>query len=373
MRDLQLLYRGLAIGVEGADGADCAWLREFLGPAFAARDGGALDCAVRVVHDATALGDVRARSAHDATGLVSFLALDRGPLRLPAWAAADGTRLVVHDDARLAYRVAPDRRRVEVLSSPNNPALRTALMKVVRELAMSAAWSADSLVLHAAACAVGEHALLIAGPKRAGKSSLLLHALRARGVRLLSNDRVVVEHYRQRATAHGMPTIVSLRPGTVEQLCASATDPAAIFRCSHTLTIAEAAARARPDDLAVRALNTTPAQLGYLLGVELIGHATPTALVLPRVDPDARGIVLRRIDADCAADRLSDVLFGAALPPHVSEVLVPPQVPLLPGEADLRRLWRRIVERLRVFECRLGPTAYATDPAAAFVAPVLQD
>jgi hypothetical protein len=369
MRDRQLVYRGLAVRVDGVDD-DLAWLHEFLAPAFVARDGGDADWHVQLVSDATALARLQAHTA-GARGLVSWLVLDRGPVRLPAWSDGAGGLLVRDDGAGAAYRIDAEQQRLDIVCAPHERTRRTALMKAVRELAMSSAWTPDSLVLHAAACADARGALLIAGPKRAGKSSLLLHLLRAPGMRLLSNDRVVVDCGTAPFAAHGMPTIVSLRHGTVEQLCATAADASAPFRYGYTRTLAEAEASPPPTDSSPRPINVSPAQLSRLLGVDMIGSAVPLALLLPRVDPQAAGIGLRRLDAETAAAHLADVSFGAALPPHISDVLRS-STASVPDAVAVRRVWRRLVERLRVFECRLGPDAYRTDPARAVVEPVLR-
>ena len=72
------------------------------------------------------------------------------------------------------------------------PTARVALMRVVREYAMLYATQAGWLILHAAAVCVGGDAFVIAGPKRAGKTTLLLHALRNEQGAYVSNDRVAL-------------------------------------------------------------------------------------------------------------------------------------------------------------------------------------
>ncbi|HSQ00098.1 MAG TPA: hypothetical protein VL049_22975 [Candidatus Dormibacteraeota bacterium] len=370
MPSIQLAYRGLCTRVQSPEAAELAWLEEFLAPAFVRDDRAPSDCHVVVGDDADRLAALRAGAGHNPSQAVC-LVLDGGPVRLPTWEDGD-RRVVLHDEARLAYVIAADRRHIEVVSAPANDARRTALMKLVRELAMSAAWSPRSLVLHAAAFVVGRQAILIAGPKRAGKSSLLLHALGAAGARLLANDRVVLALGPRRAIAHGMPTIVNLRPDTVAARFADAAARRAAYRHRFHLTLAETEQRKPVADLTPRPLTCSPAQLGRLLGVDLVGSAAAAVLLLPRVDAAANGIALRRLDDDEAARRLPDALFAATHTPlEISDVFALPEHSQAPSDAELQRLWRDCVARLRVFDCRLGPDAYATDATRALVAPIL--
>jgi hypothetical protein len=235
-------------------------------------------------------------------------------------------------------------------------------MKLVRELAMSAAWSEASFVMHAAACVAGAQAILIAGPKRAGKSSLLLHALTAPGVRLLANDRVVLALEGTRAVAHPMPTIVNLRADTAQARYPDAEVRRAAYRFHFALTVAEAERQPPAADAMARALACSPRQLAHLFGVELADRAPAAVLLLPRVDPTAAGIAVRPLPALEAAARLPDVLFAAGASARISEVFALPRRAPAPRPDALARLWRAAVERLRVFECRLGADAYAEDP-----------
>lgn len=359
---LQLAYRGLRIRVAGPDAAELAWLAEFLGPAFAAADA-TVDGEVIVNEDPARLAALRQAGANRITPIVC-LALDTAPLSLPAHDVGD-TRVILHDEAGLAYVVSADRREFEIVSEAGGWRRREALMKLVRELAMSAAWSPRSLVLHAAGCASAGNAILIAGPKRAGKSSLLLHLLEGSGTRLLANDRIVLEREATRLTAHAMPTIVNLRADTVATRFPDAAERAAAARHRFSFTVAEAEARAPVTDTSPQPLACSPPQLAHLLGVELVGRAEAAALLLPRVDAAARGIELRRLTDGEATALLPDIVFAAAHGPlRVSEAFAVASAPPAPSSDDLRQVWRACVEQLRIFACRLGPDAYAGDAAA---------
>ena len=90
-------------------------------------------------------------------------------------------------------------------------------MRVVRELLVAGAKAADRLLdLHAAAFATSVGAVLLVGPKQAGKTTLLTHFLRCQQVSLIANDRVLVDVEPVPPIAFGVPTLVSVRKGTLE-------------------------------------------------------------------------------------------------------------------------------------------------------------
>jgi hypothetical protein len=162
-----------------------------------------------------------------------------------------------------------------------------------------------------------------------------------------------------------MPTIVNLRPDTVASRFPDDARRRAAARHRFSCTVAEAEARPPASDGRPRPVACSPAQLAHLLAVPLVGRAAAAAVLLPRVDAQARGIELRRLSSADAAAQLPGVVFAAAqAPPLVSEIFALPAHTHPPPPATLQRLWRDCAERLRVFACRLGPDAYAGDAAA---------
>ncbi|MFN8641573.1 MAG: hypothetical protein U0802_07920 [Candidatus Binatia bacterium] len=282
---LGLAFRDLRLAVASADATQLAWLLEFLSPAFTAVAGDAADCRVEVIADAERLAAARA-AVGDGAVPVTCLVQDRELVRLPA--ARDGDALVVrHDEVGIAYRVSGDRREVTLFTAPGADA-RGALMKVVREIAMSAAWMPRGLILHAAAFAVGDRAVLVAGPKRAGKTSLLLHALRLPGARLLANDRVALALDGAGAVAHGLPTIVTLRPDTVARLLPDDAARRSALRHHFVRTVAEAEARPPVDDPALRQLSCSPAPARPAARRRPGQRASGRGAAAAHVDPTAR-------------------------------------------------------------------------------------
>jgi hypothetical protein len=113
----------------------------------------------------------------------------------------------------LRYRYGSD---VEVVARPGDLRVRIALLRIVREIATAHAHSRRrTLGLHAAAFAARGRACLVVGPKRSGKTTLLVHALSSGNAVLLANDRVLVDATEETGLALGVPAVISLRQGTL--------------------------------------------------------------------------------------------------------------------------------------------------------------
>jgi hypothetical protein len=120
-----------------------------------------------------------------------------------------------YDENTGFYRVAESGRTVELVSANGNANIRTPLMRVVRELAMNRCAIRSQLVLHAAAARASDRAIVIAGKTNAGKTTLLTYLLAHPVLRYLANDRVVVDLSGDPGLVRGMPSVVTLRRGTL--------------------------------------------------------------------------------------------------------------------------------------------------------------
>jgi hypothetical protein len=297
---------------------------------------------------------------------VACFALDKDWVCLPHWHSAEGLRTVVDEPARVAYEVHATGRCVTLVTPPGKTGVRTALMRVVRELAINHARERGGLLLHAAALAVGNRGLILAGEKNAGKTTLLVNLLRHGGARYVSNDRTLVSLAASPPALHGMPTIISVRPGTLaffprlgEQLRARGFQ--------YRLTLQEAVGR-----VAARLSNDgrfalSAAQLCALLGVERLGACAASAVVFPQIADDEQTIRLRQLDEREAADRLTPAVFGVAAAPEMECLLSVVGEPRV-GDVAATRSIGQLVAAVPCFECRLGHRAYDSAREAAGIA-----
>lgn len=361
-------YRGLRVDVRTAERAHLAWLTEFLQPWFeVGRD---------VVPHVTVVLTVdpdrhRALSgSHRATGhgeLECFV-LDTRTVSHPFWQEPDGSTTIFDQEFQVFYRVTTAAHRIEIISAWSGGTARVALMRVIREVAMGHAIHAGTLVLHAAAVALGDAGILIAGPKRAGKTTLLVHALQGDGARFVANDRVLIDLAGPQPRCGGLPSIVGLRPGTLAMfptLCRRVR----ARRYSYVLTLAEARTFARPGfpERADRGADVTPAQLCDVLGVDAVAEVPVAAIVFPRVTRGARGIALEPLPVEAALPRVTESLFGPGLAGRAAGAFGPaPDVDAAPGPWPERV--RELITRVPCLECRVGDLTPESRTAIAALA-----
>lgn len=353
-----------------ADGAALLdWLVEFLSPWFdvpspptAAKTAASIEVAIdapgleRWIDGATPTGRER----------VCFQ-LDRAPVLWPVFRGADGGERALD----LAGRVSLAVERTgggpvfRIVSACDRPGARLAAFRVVRELASEGAIAAGWLPLHAAAVQGRSGVTLFVGPKRAGKSSLLLHALVGHGARYVANDRVMVElagaaHARLAAHARGMPSIVGVREGSLAW-AGGLGSALASGAWHYTTTVAEARAHARAGQRAEAAgeiwpPGLTPAQLCALLGVEPVAGGPIARIVFPSVHErlaGARRFLLRALAAEEAARLLREtgLLANGSGPSGLAPIDGG-------GPPALDERIRRLAASVPSVECQLAPGAY---------------
>ena len=312
-------YRGLAVSVEASESAALAWLEEFLIPAFALAEGVDPACHVALVDDECAYQDALRRTARVEGEPIACFSLDSGLIRLPSWRWSAEERVIFDGDSQVFYLVNRDSSRIRVLADRPWASRRIAFMRVVRELATSHVWGGESLIVHGAAVAVGDRGLLIAGPKGAGKTSVLLHLLLHQpGTRFVSNDRVVVD-FEPAAVLRGMPTVATIKehtlglfPGLEARLRQRNYDARlTLDELKHGFASSVRGAESR--------VGLAPVQLCAVVGAEMLGAAPAGALLLPRVNQDEEGIQVTPLSPRIAADAVRAHLVGGAVP-AVSEV-----------------------------------------------------
>jgi hypothetical protein len=390
-------YKGLTVRVESADPLPLVWLEEFLTPAFTVEPTAVADCHVTLVVDDRKYRDTMQRGPRSDCEPVGCFTFDGRLARLPLWRPAgepsqknatepqcsrlltvsascttpgEADRVVFDPDSEVFYFVTHDSTRVHILTGRHHPSRRIALMRVVREFAMSRVRADESFVLHAAAVALGGHGIVIAGPKGAGKTSLLIHLLlhQADGA-FVSNDRVVVDVEGSVPWVRGMPTVVTIRDDTLHLFPAFG---AAVRQAGYDERLALNEVTPSYSPRADSSVGLAPAQLCAVLGTPMRGQVRPGALLFPRVTEHARGIEVHALSSWSAAERLRAVLFGGSPLPPQSEVFSLAHDRRRGTETvQLERLCLAFTSAVRCFDCSLGPEAYRAASAPDLVDAIL--
>jgi hypothetical protein len=356
MHSAALRFEGLVFRIRCGTRADLTWLIEFLTPQFAPAKAARAHWTI-TMRTATRTCAARAKQFRTARTiqLVSY-ALDTRTLTVPAFRSGPHRLTALDEVYRVVYDIDTARRTIAILRPAHNwKNSRIALMRVVRELAMNEASARGGLLVHGGAFLLGGKAVIISGPKGAGKTTSLLQALGQPGVRYVSNDRMLVTERRGAMRCRGIPTIISIRSGSLKSAPSLAASlPRSGYVCY--LTIREATRRrrepARPDR--ERRYSISPAQLCALMETPATPGARLSAMLFPVIKPRKGGARLRPLGQRAASRRVATGLFRAGLPEARNPAFTAADGPRGPNAARAARL---IARHIRCFELTLGRDA----------------
>jgi len=339
-----------------SDDADAGrWLEEFMTPWFTPARPVGRGLGVRLTCSAPAWTALERRRAEASLTPRACFALDREIVELPGWREA-GDLVIADDDRGAFYRVG--RRGIEIVTRPGARRARVGLMRIVRELgAAHMRARRDILDLHAAAFAVAGRGVLLVGPKQSGKTTLLVAALTSGQASLLANDRVCVDTRGSAPRAFGVPTLVSLRTGTLRWFPSL---PVGLPERPSLLHAAELAAQAGapPADAPPLHLTLSPAQLARRLGAGIAASAPIAAVVFPVISPNCASWSLEEISPEDGAAWLRECLYGVTTGPRARTVFEAAALGTGRGQPPRAQLADRLASRVPLFRCRLGRHAY---------------
>jgi hypothetical protein len=356
---------GLRIAVHGNAPAPVDWLAEFFGPGQLG-SAGTPDVEIRLTIDPVRYAAAHAvgRKAGDRT--MPAFTVDGSERHLELWQEqTDGWFL--HDEAaELFFGVHSSPPHYRLLGGADHGRLRSALMRLVRELTTVHAMSQGDLLVHASAVAKNGSAVLFAGPANSGKTSLLLHALEQEGVAFLTNDRALLavgESATLPPTVRGSPTIVRFRPSSLDFLPGlEVADWQRSF--PYTLTAEEARnpgskAALLPGSKGRALFSMSPAQLCRWRGVQFDREAQARVLVFPRLDEQVDSYELRSLHAGEAAPLLASCMgFGSGEAEPARTTAATWRRPVPPAPRDPATVCRQIAAECTLLECRLGAGAF---------------
>jgi hypothetical protein len=283
---------------------------------------------------------------------------DTRVMAFPSW--SDGAGRVALADIERHCFVIVEPSRVALFGDPASKRWRMTSMWTVQEIAATG-MRRTAVDVHAAAVETHGRAVLIAGAKGAGKTTLSLHFLRSGRCRSIANDRAFVGGAANAFVVRGMPTAVKLLP-------ASQVEFPELMR---GLPRVERPYLYRIDELAREAAGESPSDAGEVLlspthllrqmKVEPLGAAPLGAIVFPTIRGEVDGWLVERLDPRRVAAELQSNLYGktcAMRPPTVFEELSGGR------SAPSADAVEAISESVRGYRAHLGPNAYA-DPGFA--------
>jgi len=356
---------GQAVTVQASRASDLEWLHENLVPWFqplslTGRAPASRDCVIKV--RVSPAEHARLRSRIDPAGTVSgWMAFHGHP---DATRPLVGDRTAIWDgELQLFYRHQPDTPEIEVLAGREQDATRVALFRLIREVATHGLVAQAALPLHAAALTLDGAGVLVAGPRRSGKTSWLLHLLRNPSARFLSNDRAFAQAFPGgECRLTGLPTIIGIRPESRELAGAGRFDGALGWRARRTLSESQTLPAESNPEISGGKLALSPAQFLHCIDRPGIDTATVRLILFPRMDPAIEGVRMQPLEPDEVTRRLSDNLFPVAESPLAlgTGKILPP----------LSQSTLDCLAQTPAREFRLGPRAI---PSSDLLASLLRD
>ncbi len=351
-----------SIDFESDDPESVRWLTEFLTPWFDIAPPGHARIAVRLTTTPSVVEALDHRRRGAGVRPVTCFLLDSQNVELPGW--VDGRETVIaYDELRCVYRVG--RGSIEIVARPGDRLARIAVMRAVREAAAAMMLAQGAMIdLHAAAFTVGGRAVLLPGPKQSGKTTLLVSALRSERASLLANDRVFVDTRQRPAVACGVPTMVSLRTGTLARFPQLRHGLPARPTLLHSAEL-DAGVGTDQSDASGLDFALSSSQLARRLAVAVTRAAPIAKVIFPELDRTIETWALEPLTPEQGMARLDACHYGvrsASRPRTIFEdaALDWATAPVNPEHSHPASA------HLSFFLCRLGRDAYR-DGATAFL------
>jgi hypothetical protein len=347
----------LTVALRSDDRAAAEWLIEFLHPWFVpTAEAGEIQVSVSSAEDAYA--ELAVRRPLDAAPRACF-ALDQQVVSLPAWSTEEG--VAVADLRRSCFLVlAP--RQIALFGDPTTRRWRFTLQLVFHEIAATRARRTD-LDLHAAAIEAGGRAVVIVGPKRAGKTTLSFHLLRSERCRWIANDRAFVGNAGRAAfTIRGMPTAVKIQPPMLHEFPELRRGLRNVER-PYLHAVNEVAGASLDEEIdGSTEFALSPAQLVRQLNVKPLASAPLAAIVFPQIRPATAAFAVERLDTAEVSAGIWANLYGKPSGRHE-----PTLFEELDGgtSASRRSLADALSEIVPGYRVVLGRDAYAAPDFAA--------
>ena len=355
-------YADRRIKVSTFDKSSVDWLHEFLSPAFQPVDGKSADWTVVVATDPVLHKRLMQQPKPQREPLDCFT-LD-GSFASHEVLGWEGAVATVRDQNRgIIYKIDAEQSRIEILGLPDRRIQRMAVARVIREIATLHAMNIGRLHCHGASFSINGKAIILAGVKRAGKTSNLLHALHDPASNFISNDRIFVQTDSVAPIVRGMPTILKIRPKTFNFL--PDFDKQTRIRPYHFLETLEEAEGSFSDrrkylfgksDLRTR-LNST--QLCELMNTTAVCEAKLGAIVFPVISDEPPRGYLQLLEPRVASEQLfNESLLKASSPQTTAEAFRGRHEVSIVSDDDVKAQCDIITDSVPSFQFTIGPKVY---------------
>lgn len=361
-QEFELAFMGMNFTVQSDESSDFLWLKDFFEGAFDFDPEGASGSAVQRVslsRDFDALEEARNMAGQSSGSTLAFV-LDTEVQHLPSWKRRDGALCAYSDFYDVLY-TRQEEIQIFDSSAPCSEGRRArgGLMRAIREQAMDHIWRCGDSILHGGGFAIGDRAVLIAGDKRSGKTSLLCAALTLLSeAQFLANDRIALSVCGTKLTARSIPTIISLRKGSLEVVPGLAGRTSTLNSYYNGIPLPHSGPREK--------IAMTTRQFASIMEVDVAPSAAVQSIIFPTLDTEQETFALRRLDENESLKMARNAIFAKSHLGEHSELFACPDSGAFPSSEVLLERLAAATADVPSFELRMGPRFYAQPEIARF-------
>ena len=356
-------FAGAPVSVQFEAPGFSEWLDEVLHPAFSRSEPDHRAATVIAQRNSARAPDPLVGATTD---LLPWFTFDHEVVSLPSRWIGD-TVEVFDDKYGASYAVHREPKlSVEVHADGPWPRTRAALLRVVREVAVSQALGGGrSVRLHASGVERDGEVVLFAGPKGAGKTTLLARLASATDARIVTNDCAFVTRNGPGGwDVRPVPISISVRAGTLEQLPDRFVDVADVETLmQYTRAEAAVALAERGSVTSPRRVRLSPALFAQAVRGQLSPGGRLAAVALLSSDSSGVGTTVREVPADEARQRLPPMRYGvdrSTAPRTLFSRFVDPD----DGASAEAELVTQLAGEVRCLDVQVGPDVLAGRDAA---------
>jgi hypothetical protein len=354
-----LWFRGLELEIHSSVLAPLKWLEEFMSPSFA-EPGRQSRKAIRLIVDDRVYAQMQRMVPPAPQTWVDCFTKDGAFEQFAALREEQNGEVLYSTQEECFLLPERDKERIDLLARSDSWTTRRCLMRLVRELATIQALHQGDLFLHGAAVECRGGAIIVAGAKRSGKTTMLMNALRQGSARYLSNDRVFIQRTEAVLLARGMPTIVRVRPDSLAHL-PGLKPPTWDYPYRYYLTRSESEQRSallQPAYQEPPAMS--PPQFCRWLGVEMATQAPLRAIVFPRIDPTVPKYSLQAMRPTDAEPLLAANCFFAGDTGPVAKAFAHGWQGATLDLERVRQAYQDLSRRCTLLSCSVGTSAFTS-------------
>lgn len=287
----------------------------------------------------------------------SFI-LDTRIIKLSAWYSSTGESRIFDERFSVFYIINPQKLTVQLVTPSHNLKIRIALMRVIREFAMSKAINDGGVFIHGSAFSINQQGIIIAGRKRAGKTTLLLHNLHDSETQYVSNDRILISLTNTKVKIRGMPSIVSIEPSSLANFPQLQQD---FFLSGFKSNLTENEAKINPVKPTVKKqgkYSLTPGQLCSLLKTTAVSEVEAKAIIFPHITQSTGTIKLSKLSLEESVKKINTALLSQGCEKYQSDAFIPDSNTTKIDLETLKNPCQDLVSLIPCYQCELGTLAY---------------